>query len=78
MIRMGERIKIEKYAVEIDPKNPTKTVVYAIAGKRRYQMPDAYREMYTDEYLEIESRTLERPELYDAPDTHWIPRRTAL
>ena len=49
---------------------------YAVAGKKRYEMPEAYKEMYNDNYLAISERTLERPELFNAPATHYIPLRT--
>ena len=49
---------------------------YAVAGKKRYEMPEAYKEMYNDNYLAISERTLERPELFDVPATHYIPLRT--
>jgi len=74
---MSEIIKIEKYTVEIDPQDSRKTIVYAIAGKKKYRMPDAYREMYTDEYLAIQEQELQRPELFDELGPHYIPRRTS-
>jgi hypothetical protein len=49
---------------------------YAVAGKKRYEMPEAYKEMYNDRYLAIAERTLERPELFGVPATHYIPLRT--
>ena len=49
---------------------------YAVAGKKRYEMPEAYKEMYNDNYLAIAERTLERPELFGVPATHYIPLRT--
>ncbi len=67
---MNEIIKIERYEPVIETG---KIVYYAIAGKKRIKMPDAYKEMYTDEYLAIEERTLNIPELYDVEGTHYIP-----
>ena len=66
-------IEIDRYQAEIE--NGT-IVYYAIKGKNRYRMPEAYKEMYNDDYLAIEERTLERPELFETAPTHYIPRRT--
>lgn len=74
---MSEIIKIEKYAVEIDPMNPTKTIMYAIAGKKKYRMPDAFREMCTDDYLAIQEQHPEQPELFNESGPYYIPRRTS-
>lgn len=70
-------IPIERYTVEIDPSDSRRTICYAVSGKKKYPMPDAYREMYTDDYLAIQEQTLERPELYDLAGPHYIPRRTS-
>lgn len=66
-------IEIERYEAVIEDN---KIVYYAISGKKKYRMPDAYKEMYNDDYLAIEERTLERPELFDTTATHYIPIRT--
>lgn len=65
---------------------------YAIKGKTKYPMPEAFKDMYTDDYLAIEEVTYTRPELYDLtpnvatdpqhPDymdacKTYIPRRTS-
>lgn len=63
-------IKIDKYQSEIENG---KIVYYALAGKKKYKMPDCYKMMYNDNYLAIEERTMAQPELYDAPATHYIP-----
>lgn len=63
-------IKIDKYQTEIENG---KIVYYALAGKKKYKMPDCYKMMYNDKYLAIEERTMAQPELYDAPATHYIP-----
>lgn len=68
-------IKIDKYEAEIERMN---IVYYAIAGKKKYRMPDCYKDMYNDDYLAIEERTMERPELFDTVATHYIPLRTAI
>ena len=52
---------------------------YAIAGKKRILMPDAFKEMYTDDYLEIELTHSERPEVHGIEtNDYYIPKRTAL
>ena len=63
-------IKIDRYEPVIE--NGT-IVYYAISGKTRYRMPNAYKEMYNEAYLAIKERTLDLPELFDAPSTHYIP-----
>lgn len=63
-------IEIERYEAVIEKDH---IVYYAVAGKKRYKMPDCYRNMYNERYLAIEERTMEQPELFDAPATHYIP-----
>lgn len=77
MICMSEIIKIDRYDVEIDPHDGRRTIVYAIAGKKKFRMPDAFREMYTNEYLAIQEQTPERPELFEETGPYYIPRRTS-
>lgn len=67
-------ISIDKYEAVIEDGH---IVYYAIAGKKKYRMPDAYKEMYDDKHLMIQERTLERPELFDCPATHYIPILTS-
>lgn len=67
---MKETIKIDKYEPVIEDGV---IVYYAIAGKKRYRMPDAYKEMYNENYLAITERTLSMPELFDVEGTHYIP-----
>lgn len=55
-------MKIDRYEARIEHGN---IVYYAIAGKKEYPMPDAFKDMYTDEYLNIEETVFTRPELYD-------------
>lgn len=74
-MKMGNTIKIDKYEAVLE-----NGVIryYAIKGKTKYPMPDAFKDMYTDDYLEIEETTYERPELFNLPDTKtYIPRRTS-
>lgn len=77
LIRMSEIIKIEKYSVEIDQTNPARTIMFAIAGKKKFRIPDAFREMCNDSHLAIQEQTLERPELFDEHGAFFIPRRTS-
>lgn len=75
-----ELIKIDRYEAVIEGKD---VKYYAVSGKKRYPMPSAYADMYTDEYLAITERTLERPELYDTDkehceEKHYIPIRTVM
>lgn len=48
---------------------------YALKGKKRYPMPDCYKEMYTEDYLAIEEKDMEMPELYATTSKHYIPMR---
>ena len=67
---MSEIIRIERYEPVIEHGA---IVIYAIAGKKKYKIPDAYKDMCTDDYLAITERTLELPELYDVSGPHYIP-----
>jgi hypothetical protein len=51
-------------------------VYYAVKGETRYRMPDAYKEMYNDNYLAIKKRKLLRPELFGTEAEHYIPLKT--
>ena len=55
---MSKTISIDKYEAVLE-----NGVIryYAIKGKTKYPMPDAFKDMYTDDYLEIEETTYERP-----------------
>ena len=72
---MAVIIKIDRYISEIEHG---KIVFYAVKGKQKYPMPDCYKNMYNENYLAIQERTMSQPELYDAPETHWIPLYTGL
>lgn len=63
-------IKIDRYEPEIEKGA---IVYYAIAGKKKYKMPDAYKDMYNENYLAITERTLDMPELFDVEGRHYIP-----
>lgn len=68
-----EIIPIDRYEAVIESGQIR---YYAISGKKRYPMPDAYKGMYDDDHLAITMRTLERPELFDTPAEHYIPLMT--
>ena len=68
-------IKIDKYEAVLE-----NGVIkyYAIKGKTKYLMTDAFKDMYTDDSKAIEETTYERPELFNLPDAKtYIPRRTS-
>lgn len=74
-----ETIKIDRYEAVLEGKDVR---YYAVKGKNKYPMPSCYADMYTDDYLAITERELERPELFDTdkekcPEKHYIPLRTA-
>lgn len=66
-------IHIDKYETTLVKG---KIVCYAIKGKQKYLMPEAYSDMYDNDHLAIEERTVSIPELFDAPATHYIPLYT--
>ena len=70
-----KQIPIDKYETALEDG----IIKYcAVKGKTKYPMPGAYKEMYDNEHLAIGERTLEMPELFDIPATHYIPLRTKL
>lgn len=71
------KLKVDRYEMEFDPK--TRTVRhFAICGKKRIEMPSHFADMYTDDYLLIESAHSDMPEVLDLPSAdYWSPRRTA-
>lgn len=71
---MNTAIKIDKYVSEIEHG---RIVIYALAGKKKILMPDAYKDMYDDEHLAIVERELTMPELYGLKERkHYIPLYT--
>lgn len=48
-------IHIDKYDFKTvrDKNGSVKTEFYAVAGKTRYKMPEAFSDMYTEKYLAI-------------------------
>lgn len=68
-------MKIDKYDAVVENGAP---VFYAVKGKQRIRMPDAFSDMYNDDYLEIEKVSFEMPEVFGLTEpTAYIPRRTA-
>ena len=71
-------IELERYEVRFDTKLRRERY-YAIDKEgNEYEMPPAFKEMYTDDYLQIRETSSEMPEVYDLPEGNfWIPIRTA-
>lgn len=70
-------MKIDRYEITYNTKLH-KEEYYAIAGKKRYPMPAEFKDMYTEEYLDIEQVHNERPEVFGIEsEDYYIPRRTA-
>lgn len=68
-------IKIDKYESVLESGRIS---YYAVAGKKKYPMPDCYKDMYTDDYLAIKETEVSMPELYDLKEgKHYIPLRTS-
>lgn len=67
---MHKVIPIDRYETKLIKG---KAVTCAIAGKKSYEMPACYAEMYDDKHLAIAPKTMEMPEVYDAPKTHYVP-----
>lgn len=65
-----EVIKIDRYETKLIKG---KAITCAIAGKKSYEMPSCYAEMYDNNHLAIAPKTMEMPEVYDAPKTHYVP-----
>lgn len=71
-------MKIDSYEITYN-KKLGKVEFFAVAGKKKYQMPEAFKDMYTDDYLEIEQVHSERPEVHGIEtNDYYIPKRTAL
>ena len=66
-------LKIDRYETVLVVGKP---VTYAVRGKTRIEMPHAYADMYTDDYLAIEERTLDMPEVFGVPAKHYVPLYT--
>ena len=46
---------------------------YAVAGKKKYPMPEYYKDMYDDRHLAIQEVKMDMPELFGVEKTHYIP-----
>lgn len=71
-----EVIRIDRYNAEIEHG---KIVYYALQGKKKYSMPDCYKEMYDDQHLAIMEKTVSMPDLLGLPAdqaTHYMPIST--
>lgn len=69
-------MQIDKYEMVYNQKTRQEEW-FAIAGKKRYPMPSAFRDMFDDKHLAIELVHSERPEVLDVPDAdYYIPLRT--
>lgn len=70
-------MKIDGYEITYNSELH-KEEYFAVIGKKRILMPDAFKEMYTDDYREIELVRMDLPEIFGM-DEHefYIPRRTA-
>ena len=68
-------MKLKKYEARVENG---RVVHYAITVKgEKIRMPEAFAEMYTDDYLEISKPTSDMPEVLDLPEGEfYIPRRT--
>lgn len=69
-----EKLKISRYQTELEGN---KIAYYAVAGKKKVRMPDAFHDMYTPDYLCIQHVEPERPEIYGEKGGYWIPLRTS-
>lgn len=68
-------MKIDKYDSVVEKGVP---VFYAVIGKKRIRMPDAFKDMYTDDYLCIEEAEFKMPEVFGLSESKaYIPRRTS-
>ena len=67
--------ELKKYEAKIEGGQ---IVHYAITKDgERIQMPEAFKDMYTDSYLMIRETTSAMPEVLDLPNgSYWIPVRT--
>ena len=73
VLEVKEAIIIDKYECELENGQ---VVYYAVKGKTKYRMPEAYKAMYDDQHLAIRERYMVRPELFDTTEKHYIPLRT--
>lgn len=71
-------MEIDRYEIRYNAELH-KEEYYAVSGKKKYRMPDAFKGMYTNDYLAIEQVHNDRPEVFGIEsEDYYIPRRTAL
>lgn len=68
------KISIDKYVTELD----NGMIVYrAVAGKKKYDMPEDFKDMYDDKHLAIQEVTCSRAEMFGVNgDRYYIPLLT--
>lgn len=70
-------IDIDSYEAVLD-KNTRSIRYYAISGEQRIEMPEAFKEMYTEDYLAITRTRSQRPEMHGIEtEEYYIPLRTS-
>lgn len=68
-------MKIDRYESVVENGE---VAFYAVLGKKRIRMPDAFKEMYTNDYLDIQEVEFKMPEIFGLSDSKsYIPRRTS-
>ena len=73
---MNMTISIDRYDTVLENGRIT---YYAIAGKKKYPMPEAFKDMYDDSHLAIREAHNDRPEMYGIPTTdYYIPLFTGV
>lgn len=67
-------MRIDRYETALEHGRIT---YYAVTGKKRIPMPEAFKDMYNDDYLEITETESEMPEVLGVPEgRYYIPRYT--
>lgn len=67
-------MRIDRYETKLDHG---RIVYYAVAGRKKIEMPEAFKDMYDNRYLEITETESEMPEVLGLPKgKFWIPRYT--
>ena len=71
-----DRIRIDRYDTVLENGRIT---YYAIAGKKKYPMPEAFKDMYNDSHLAIREAHNDRPEMFGIDTTdYYIPLYTGV
>ena len=69
-------IRIDRYETVLENGN---IAYYAIAGKKKYPMPPAFKDMYNDSHLAIREAHNDRPEMFGIDTTdYYIPLYTGV